>query len=517
MVKVNANLKRSRHGVYYYRAVIPKELKAKFGLAEIKRSLGTKDPKQAKSMSLAIQALIKVYGFDFLKMLTLKSRTLDELENMIKNFPDFNFTHIAKMMVRDQCSGLELFADPSIPGDKELLLAVLGELKSNPKFNSLQTSNLAPRLENSLKISQVIPAWLDFIKDDIQSSKTVDEYKSKILIFKDFVKDIPVDQINKRMVAEFIQKLKSGEITKNKLKPNTVNKYVIVIKSFLDQASRMGAWHEDKAFPTIGQKVRVKRQKQTTTYSPFTKEELLQIFSSDNLLSWKKLGGGDHRPHMTWLPIIALFTGARLEEIIQLQLSDIYLDESDDIDGVFHKVWVIDINDNDRKTLKNVSSIRKIPLHPLLIEIGFLDYIKDIRSNFPLEKNIFPYLIANKYDKMGDSVSKWFGRYLDRLNIKDNKKVFHSFRSTANNKLKTSGVDEETRCQMVGHAYDSVNSYIYSDKHKPKWLLENVIPKLQFSYLDFGSLKYKKDSYVPVLQKLIRKRDSEIKHRLRNK
>lgn len=513
-MKVNAHLKRSRHGVYYYRAVIPKELKSDLGFAEIKRSLGTKDPKQAKSISLAIQALLKVYGFDFLKMLTLKNRTLDELENMIKNFPDFNFTHIAKMMVRDQHTGLELYADPALKGDKELLFEVLDRLQKRNSLVSSQTpSNSGNFTESSFKLSELTEKWILSLNSKDQDKKTVDEYKSKLLRFNCYVKDIHVDQISKSLMNDFVVDLRVGKITGQSLKPASVNKYLCALNSFFNYAEISGAWPAGKPYPTVGHRVNTKKKNKSISYKKFTREDLQKIFAPENLLNWKNLGGDDHRPHMTWLPLLSLFTGARIEELVQLHLRDVYLDESEDEHGNLHKVWVIDINDEDsKKSLKNESAMRKIPLHPQLINLGFLDYIEDVRKHVSPQANIFPYIVPNKYNRLSGSTGKWFARYLDKLEIKDELKVFHSFRTTANDTLKIAGVQEESRCQMVGHAHDTINSTNYTLEHTPKWLLDNVVPKLQFKTLDFTGLKYEKGSYVSILEKLLKKKTSKVKN-----
>lgn len=51
---------------------------------------------------------------------------------------------------------------------------------------------------------------------------------------------------------------------------------------------------------------------------------------------------------------------------------------------------------------------------------------------------------------------------------------------TANNHLRQAGVDEEKRCQLVGHMHDTVNSQVYSSPLEAKKLAETVLEKLQF-------------------------------------
>ena len=85
-----------------------------------------------------------------------------------------------------------------------------------------------------------------------------------------------------------------------------------------------------------------------------------------------------------------------------------------------------------------------------------------------------------------------FGEYLDRLKITSPNKVFHSLRSTSNNRLKELGVGEETRCQFIGHEHDTVNSKVYSSAHSVRFLFENVSEKLTYPHLKLDTLIFPK-------------------------
>lgn len=177
-----------------------------------------------------------------------------------------------------------------------------------------------------------------------------------------------------------------------------------------------------------------------------------------------------------------MFSGARIEEVCQLAIDDVKCENG---------IWLIDINENaDWKSLKTAAATRKVPLHPKLIETGLLDYVHDLKTGFPKEKRLFPYLIPNKFGNHSSASSKWFFRYLTAIGITDELKVFHSFRSTFNNMLKSAGVNEETRSEIVGHAHNSINSKHYSNNYDPKWLLDNVMLKLNFDALDLNQFKY---------------------------
>jgi integrase len=80
---------------------------------------------------------------------------------------------------------------------------------------------------------------------------------------------------------------------------------------------------------------------------------------------------------------IALFTGARREEIASLKSSNIR-----PIDDVLS----IEIEEG-----KNANARRMVPIHPKLIELGFLEYAKSIKNQgFAF---LFPHLVDSANGK----------------------------------------------------------------------------------------------------------------------
>jgi integrase len=66
-----------------------------------------------------------------------------------------------------------------------------------------------------------------------------------------------------------------------------------------------------------------------------------------------------------WLPLLGLYTGARLSELCQLRLGDIREELG---------VWVISISSSGARQLKTVDSERLVPLHKVILEAGFLEF-----------------------------------------------------------------------------------------------------------------------------------------------
>ncbi|CAA2143111.1 hypothetical protein [Hyphomicrobium sp. ghe19] len=97
-----------------------------------------------------------------------------------------------------------------------------------------------------------------------------------------------------------------------------------------------------------------------------------------------------------WLPLIMLFSGARPNEIAQLHVKDVQRTPTG--------TWFLDLADEageDGKSLKTISSRRRVPLHPELIRFGFLDFVKVRKSSMAEHgPRLFHELKANKYGNL---------------------------------------------------------------------------------------------------------------------
>ena len=208
------------------------------------------------------------------------------------------------------------------------------------------------------------------------------------------------------------------------------------------------------------------------------------------------------QPADFWLPMLGLFTGGRVSELSQIDITDIQK---------HGEVWALSINNDGDKSLKTLASTRLIPLHPTLIECGFLEYVSDAKQ---YGTKLFPYLAPDKFGSYGGRTSERWGSYLDTVGIKDPQKTFHSFRSTSNNRLKHNGVPEENRCQFIGHEHDTINSATYSEPHKLAFLLENVASKLDYQCIDFSRLKYVASQFSLILEKECKAAEKRNTHKI---
>ncbi len=105
-----------------------------------------------------------------------------------------------------------------------------------------------------------------------------------------------------------------------------------------------------------------------------------------------------------WIPWLLAYTGARLEEVAQALTMDIRQEDGH---------WILDVCLGDGKVLKNEGSARLIPLHPALIEEGFLKYVRSLKAG-PL----FPDAKPDRFGRRGGTATKVLGRWLRSLGIK---------------------------------------------------------------------------------------------------
>ncbi len=161
-----------------------------------------------------------------------------------------------------------------------------------------------------------------------------------------------------------------------------------------------------------------------------------------------------------WIPLLALFTGARREELGQLRPEDVisltYPDEhGDERSAWFLKLVETDDEEGARTTLKNAASERLVPLHAELERLGFLAFAQFARDKG--QKRLFPALKASKFGRLTDKWGQWFTDYRRSVGVTDKRMVFHSFRHTFHDYLRNAGIAEGIQRQLVGHTGDDVH------------------------------------------------------------
>jgi integrase len=109
---------------------------------------------------------------------------------------------------------------------------------------------------------------------------------------------------------------------------------------------------------------------------------------------------------------------------------------------------------SQNKRLKTNSSRRTVPLHPELVRLGFLAYVKKRIDDGGKDVPLFPLLRPGPAGGVAEAWSKWFGRYTRSIGITTS--VFHSFRHSFKDALRASGAGEDINDALTGHSGGNV-------------------------------------------------------------
>jgi integrase len=184
----------------------------------------------------------------------------------------------------------------------------------------------------------------------------------------------------------------------------------------------------------------------------FTPDQLKTLFSSTVFTG--SLGDegrplyqpGHHRVDdwRYWLPLMALYTGARLNELCALQLADFGV--RDGIDFIHIRAAT------EGQSTKTKAADRLVPIHPHLVELGLVTRVTALKASG--EERLFPRLSPGPRGFFSDHPSKFFQKLIPRMLGKGQKVVFHSFRHTFISALRRADVPREVRTALVGHEDD---------------------------------------------------------------
>lgn len=267
--------------------------------------------------------------------------------------------------------------------------------------------------------------------------------------------------------SELYDIVRDTSLTYEKLSKKTMKKYIVFLKSLLlfarkEKLDVISDFSDALDIPPIqdGDEINIES---------YTQDELVKIFGSSLYPSRYD------RKYFAkfWIPLIGLYTGARLNEICQLYVDDIRKEN-----GIFY--FNITRDRPDQFT-KNTQSIRKVPIHSKLIELGFLDFVKAVKKS--KKDRIFYNLTFQKKNHYAGSTSTAYGRYLDKIGITDRSKVFHSFRHNIETILAHKKVPQSMINAMCGWKNKSIPELNYLDKY-PLSLLQKEMESLQYPYLD---------------------------------
>ena len=205
-------------------------------------------------------------------------------------------------------------------------------------------------------------------------------------------------------------------------------------------------------------------------------EDLAKIFDEELFLKWTK-----KHPSRFWIPLLALYTGCRLEEMASLYCKDVF-----ELKGL----WCIEIHNYYDRQMKTKHALRSIPLHPILVkQLKFPQYVDRVKAQG--NDRVFPDLNIENF-KYSNSFTKRFGYYLrNKVGITDEKKTFHSFRHNVANHLMNKMVSETLVEELNGRSGKTESRRTYFKGFRSDVLYKECILKLDYK-VDLFHLKNSK-------------------------
>lgn len=260
-----------------------------------------------------------------------------------------------------------------------------------------------------------------------------------------------------------------GEIAERAATRNDRKMAVGTVRVYSHTLSSFFNWSINKGLLTVNPAVRLAPAKGAAEVSkrPFTVEEMNKIVAG--LGDWSK--GGELRGRW-WVPMIAIFSGMRLGEIVSLSVDDI---------GVRDGVDCFILRRTTDKSLKTPGSERVLPVHPELVRLGLLEWVAKLRERGCAR--LFPDLPGVDQSELSDLFQKRFAYWQKKvLDIDQPGVSFHSFRHCFRDALREAGVPIDATRALGGWARSGGVEERYGQGTRPatlaKWLAEVSYPGL---------------------------------------
>jgi integrase len=319
-------------------------------------------------------------------------------------------------------------------------------------------------------LSEALAAWKEgsgVVGGRKPRPQTVVEAEMAVRHFTELNGDMRIGEIGKKLVQGYardissipvkltveLQRLSLPDLLKRDLSKlrlrsaSTVNKSLQMLSAMIEQARRRSDLDEAAKWPNWFKLERVESDATAEDDKlPFTAANLRSIFVDGPVHGRSERLKGGRGEAQYWLPLLALFTGARLSELGQLRVCDVQADDSG--------IAFISIGTSGGRTVKTRTSIRKVPIHPDLRRLGFLGYVEG-RRKAGEEVTLWPLLGSAERRNHTAAFSQWFGNYLRRkpVSITDTRKQpMHAFRHLFKDMGRNAGLPEEVNDALTGHA-----------------------------------------------------------------
>jgi len=426
----------------------------------------------------------------------------DWIKTLIKETGKFDEVSFRREV--DEKLGLSLFPDlqTHIVKSQSVEVKYNSVGSTTPPLNNLQSTPISKCIELYIgekvdireRSEEEIRFSLNFLTESFGDIPIGKITKEKSNLIKSNIKNFPKNKTKnpKYRDKDFHSILKMKIPQKDIIHITTINKHLGYLSSFMMWCVNNGYCDMN---PFIGMKIKQKKSARDER-DRYSEKELKVIFSKQNYLHYTNVETGRYANY--WVPLIAVFTGMRVNEIASL-----YLDNVRQIGGNHRgKRWCIDIleeTNRPNKRLKNLSSRRIVPIHDTILELGFIDYLNLIKKVPVGENNLERTRVFEELTYQDGTYARsisrfWNYRYLPLLGLKTPKTGLHSLRHTVIDHLKQKGVEPHFINELVGHSQGNISLDRYGKGYNPDILYNKCVKRIMYETshkrsIDFLALK----------------------------
>lgn len=500
-----------RSATYYYRTRIPCHLEAVVGSKELCVSLRTNVPSKARHRAAQLSVLTEKMWSSLEQSMSLKKdmalgvdMALDHLR-MIQDEKQ-RFQREARAIldgltppeVRRQAASvlnLDEMAVASSEPSTQAVRAVLGFTEAVeiavPEIARAQSLKLK-RVKDYRVAARCFVEWFG---RDLDLSEITPELAAS---YKTDLTYYPANGVKRPQYRDLSFKDRIGkardEGEEDVLDAGTINtKYLAPLRRIYEYHIKNGLKAKLPTNPFDGIAAEKRRKADLSTKRrEFNASEVaalfeLPLFVGSKALSQKGLYQvGDKRvsDYRYWVPLIALFTGARLNEICALAVSDFGEEE-----GI---PYLVIREGGEGQSLKSKAALRRVPLHEQLIKLGLPEFVEHLRVLG--RARLFEELVPNADGYVSSDASKFLNRLVDRVEkpgVMDvGKLVFYCTRHTVVGQLRSNDVREDVSMEIVGHELDSVHSGYGSVKLSA---LKEAVDRISYPWVDWKRVRLPDD------------------------
>lgn len=324
------------------------------------------------------------------------------------------------------------------------------ELRRKRLFAAADVFEANPRDPETITLSGVLEAW-----KEANEPVAPEQYEYPVKLFEEFHGALPIKEITTAHVRDFRsallkmppasggkfdgltmqQIIQKADVENLKLlKVSTASKHFRCLKAIFQFAQEDGFIGTNIA---AGIKYRGPKEKyaeakkvRRRTFSP---AELETLFKAASTAPWR-----DGEENMWFLRLLT-YTGARPEELAQLSAQDIF---------TIGKHVCISLHDEGDNHMKNPSSVRKVPVHPELLRLGFEEFRKSAENRSYLFSTLEPDGRGRRYGRMRNCLT----RLINGKVSADPRLVPYSLRHTFRNTMENTDAPEWVIEGIMGHS-----------------------------------------------------------------